>query len=123
MIFTYDFERQPNTIYCTKCPFEHQYPDEEEFISQYFGYNRLNQPYKTCIKCRAYVANYRKKNKERLDEYKKEYLEIPKNREKREATATRKVTCPNCSTTVTSRGLPKHKRTIKCQNFQKEKEV
>ena len=50
-------------IICSKC--KCKYINDEEHISKYFGYNRLGEQFKTCVKCRD-------KNKQRFEQLKKE---------------------------------------------------
>ena len=38
-------------IKCSKC--KCKYINDDEHIKADFGYNRLNEQYKTCVKCRA----------------------------------------------------------------------
>ena len=62
-------------IRCSKCG--SKYTNDEEHISTDFGYTRLEERYKTCVKCRARNKLSHKKyydsHREELKEYSKTY--------------------------------------------------
>ena len=43
-------------IICSKC--KSKYINDEEHISKYFGYTRLEERYKTCVRCRSKKQSY-----------------------------------------------------------------
>ena len=54
---------------CCKC----KYINDDNHIKNDFGYNRLNERYKKCVKCRNRDREYREKNYDKLQEYNKHY--------------------------------------------------
>ena len=68
-------------------------------IDLWFGYNRLDNRYKTCKKCRE----SRKNNKQEGKEYNKAY-------------SLEKLKCDMCNCTVSRSNLSRHKQTNKCYN-------
>ena len=68
-------------IICSKC--KCKYTNDEEHISTDFGYTRLEERYKTCVKCRArsknrnkkYYDNHKEKLKESSNKYREEHKE------------------------------------------------
>ena len=60
-------------IICSKC--KSKYINDEEHISNDFGYTRLEEIYKTCVRCRGRnkvnYKTYSEKHKEELVEYRK----------------------------------------------------
>ena len=65
-----------NYIKCTNC--KCKYINDDEHIKTDFGYNILNERYKTCAKCRQRNNAYNAKHKERVAEYAKAYRETNK---------------------------------------------
>ena len=63
-------------IKCTNC--KCKYINEPEHIKTDFGYSRLNERYKTCVKCRTRNNAYSAKHKEQRAEYAKSYREANK---------------------------------------------
>ena len=65
-------------IKCSKC--RCKYINDDEHIKKDFGYNRLEQRFKTCVKCRTYSRHqnkeYRQEHKEEIAERMKEYNKI-----------------------------------------------
>ena len=56
-------------IYCSRC--KCRYINDAEHIKLDFGFNRLNENFKTCIKCRGVAQKSReKKLKEEVEEKK-----------------------------------------------------
>jgi hypothetical protein len=120
-------------IICSNC--KCKYINDEEHISKDFGYTRLEERYKTCVKCRARGKiegkKYYDKHKEELNEYCRKYREEHKEYDKqyRERNADRlkeydrvrdqirnlKVKCPNCDIEVCGKYLSRHQKTKKCQ--------
>ena len=62
-------------IICSDC--KGKYINDEEHISKDFGYTRLEDRYKTCVKCRASKKNrnkkYQENHKEELKQYREEH--------------------------------------------------
>ena len=106
-------------IICSDC--KGKYINDEEHISKDFGYTRLEDRYKTCVKCRASKKNrsnkYYEKHKEELIEYSKKYREGHKEERKiyDKKRDEIKIKCPNCNSEVCSSYLSKHRRTKKCK--------
>ena len=57
-------------INCSRCKLK--YLNNEDSIKENFGYNRLNEMYKTCVNCRKYKQD----NREKILEQKREYAKI-----------------------------------------------
>ena len=89
-------------VYCGSCRVK--YHNNEDSIKENFGYNRLNERFRSCIKCRKSRRGYYDNNRE-------------------EVLALRKlwVDCEVCGSKVCRDGLPKHQRTNKCNKNQKYK--
>ena len=58
-------------IICSKC--KCKYINDDEHIKADFGYNRLEQRFKCCVKCRDRTKRYKKEHKEERAEYDKQY--------------------------------------------------
>ena len=58
-------------IKCSRCKMK--YLNSDENISKYFGYNRLNEIYKTCAKCRDNRKQYIKNNPEKVKQISHQY--------------------------------------------------
>ena len=65
-----------NYIKCTNC--KCKYINDDEHIKTDFGYNRLNERHKTCVKCRE--RNKRNHNTQHNQERRKQYYQDNKNR-------------------------------------------
>ena len=53
-------------IKCSNC--KCKFINDDEHIETDFGYNRLNERYKTCVRCRAKQRAYAEANKESINE-------------------------------------------------------
>ena len=103
-------------IICSKC--KSKYINDEEHISNDFGYTRLEERYKTCVKCRekkikpskAYYEKHKDKIKEYREEHKDEIKEYSRNYNQL------KVTCECCGKEVHKMHLARHRKTNKCKN-------
>ncbi len=128
--------KEKKYITCTKC--KCKYINDEEHISRDFGYTRLEERYKTCVKCRDMVKTYNDNNKEkRKEHYKdnkekyKEYynnnkehiLQIHKNYRNNNVDKYKdyekqrnkiKINCPNCNAEIIKKNLMLHQQTQKC---------
>ena len=47
--------------------------NDDEHIKNDFGYNRLNERYKQCVRCRTKKTEYREAHRDELREKQKEY--------------------------------------------------
>ena len=121
-------------IICSGC--KSKYINDEEHISKDFGYTRLEERYKTCVKCKArnkinckkyyeehkeelieYSKKYREGHKEYFKEYDKRYREEHKEylKEYDKERHKIKVKCPNCNSEVCKKNLTAHQQTQKCK--------
>ena len=84
---------KPQYLYCSGCSVKFINDDEHTKID--LGYNRLNDRFKSCVKCRdryakclennredrrAFAQNYYKNNKEYILECREQHLEENKNK-------------------------------------------
>ena len=64
-----------NQIKCSRCNHKYDINDDEIYI--YFGYNKLNERFKCCVKCRTQCKlqhkQYYQNNIDKIKEYRKEY--------------------------------------------------
>ena len=106
-------------IICSGC--KSKYIKDEEHISKQFGYTRLEERYKTCVKCKA-INNIKCKtcqenHKEEIKQYSKKYRE--EHKEERQLYDKKiyeiKIKCPNCNSEVCNSKLIRHQRTKKCK--------
>jgi len=102
-------------IICSKC--KSKYINDEEHISKDFGYTRLEERYKTCVRCRArnkvncktYYNNHIDQVKERNNKYYQEHVEEKK------AYFNMRATCEYCGSEVAQANLARHTKTNKCK--------
>ena len=101
---------------CSKC--KCKYINDEEHISTDFGYTRLEERYKTCVKCRAkkivHSKTYYEKHKEQMREHSKKYHEEPK--EQIREPHTPKVICKCCGKEMNKQQLARHHKSKFCKN-------
>ena len=119
---------------CSDC--KSKYINDEEHIHNDFGYTRLEERYKTCVKCRARKQIKNKacyeKHPEKVNQYYESHEEEAKecNKQYREKNADRlkehdrvrskvNVFCPNCDTKVCKTYLKKHQENEKCKSHVK----
>ena len=127
-------------IICSKC--RSKYINDEEHITKYFGYTRLEERYKTCVRCRARnkinsktyqekhpeksekAKEYYEANKDYLNEENKQFRENNKEHYKEYDRARNqiKVNCPNCNCEIVKRKLNSHLQTQKCKSYVKPDE-
>ena len=121
-------------IICSKC--KSKYINDEEHISNDFGYTRLEERCKPCVRCRKrnkvncktyadnhqeelneYSKTYREEHVEERKEYDKQYREINIDRLREYDRARSKVTtvCEICGKEVGKKYLSKHQENAKCQ--------
>ena len=115
---------------CSKCI--SKYINDEEPINKDFGYTRLEEIYKTCVRCRArgkiscktYSEKHPEKSKDNYEAHKEEAKEH--NKQYRDKNADRlkeydrarnqiKVDCPHCNGEIVKRKLNSHLRSQKCK--------
>ena len=120
-------------IICSKC--RSKYINDEEHINKDFGYTRLEERYKTCVRCRArnkincktYSEKHPEKSEKAKEHYEanKDYLN-EQNKQYRENNADRlkeydrarnqiKINCPNCNCEIVKRKLNSHLQTQTCK--------
>ena len=98
---------KPQYLYCSGCSVK--FINDDEHIKIDFGYNRLNDRFKSCVTCRERYAKHRegnreerrasaqiyyKNNKEYILECKKQYRE--ENKDKIYQNNKEKITCETC---------------------------
>ena len=124
-------------IICSGCTCK--YINDEEHISNDFGYTRLEMRYKTCVRCRVrskinnktFLEKHPEKNKEYYEAHKEEAKE--RNKQHRQnnkehyleydrARNQIKVNCPNCNCEIVKRKLNSHLQTQKCKSYVKPDE-
>ena len=99
-----------------------KYHDHDEHINKDFGFNRLNERFKTCMKCRQYKLDNRElilqQGRERAKEYYKEHRsEILENskeyKNNNKAKINEKIKYNVCGSLVSRHGIARH-RSNKC---------
>ena len=130
-------DKNDKYIICSGCTCK--YINDEEHISNDFGYTRLEMRYKTCVRCRvrSKIKNktYHENHKEELKQYYEAHKEETKERNKqyREKNADMlkeyerargqiKVNCPNCNCETAKRKLNRHLQSQKCKSYVKHDE-
>ena len=106
-------------IICSKC--KSKYINDEEHISNDFGYTRLEERYKTCVRCRArnkvncktYYNKHIEEEKERSKKYREEHLEEKKEYDKHYGQI--KINCEYCEREVAKAKLARHNKTNICK--------
>ena len=121
-------------VICSNCRCKNI--NDEEHINKDLGYTRLEERYKTCVKCRAkhkikcktyydnhkeelkeYSKKYREEHKEQAKEYDKQYRDKNADRLKEyDRVRNLKVKCPNCDSEVCGTYLSRHQKTNKCKS-------
>ena len=111
-------------VKCSKC--RCKYINDDDHIKNDFGYNRLNERYKTCVTCREKHRKWCNDNKEHKKDYAKQFYSDANNREHiKEYYRTHrgyireKLICANCNSTVSRDGMLKHTRSDKCMAMTK----
>ena len=110
-------------IICSKC--RSKYINDEEHINKDFGYTRLEERYKTCVRCRArnkingktYYEAHKEEQQEVKKEHSKQYRETnaDKVKEKDRARDQIKAYCPHCNSEIGARKLNRHLQSQKCK--------
>ena len=106
-------------IICSGCTCK--YINDEEHISNDFGYTRLEERYKTCVRCRVrgkvngktYYNKHIEEEKERSKTYREN--NIDRLREYDRARSKVKTVCEICGKEVGKTYLSKHQANAKCQ--------
>ena len=115
-------------IKCSHC--KCKYINDDNHNKTDFGYNRLNERFKTCVTCRERHKQYVSNNKDKVKEGKARYRAEPTNQEKvkisskqyREANRQylkEKIICNNCCCAVSKNVMSRHKESKKCMNHHK----
>ena len=84
-------------IKCSTC--KCKYINDDEHVEKEFGYNRLNERYKCCVKCRAKRLAY-KYSSDQIDQHKKYNAE--------------KITCSTCGASVCRNRMRNHEKDKGC---------
>ena len=117
-------------IICSDC--KCKYINDEEHISKDFGYTRLEEIYKTCVKCRArrkvnydtYYEKYKEYSKQYYENNKEDVIVAAKtfyenNKEHIQQRKTEKITCNVCGCQVSRNNISIHQQSQKCKNKQR----
>ena len=96
---------------CSKC--RSKYINDEEHISKDFGYTRLEEIYKTCVRCREKQKVNRKTYYESSKKCREEHKE--ERREYDQIYGTIRIMCGRCGSEVNKAQSAKHNRTNKCK--------
>ena len=130
-------DKNDKYIICSKC--RSKYINDEEHINKDFGYTRLEERYKTCVRCRArskincktYSEKHPEKSKERYEAHKEEAKEYYKQYREKNADRLKeydrarnqiKICCPNCNCEIVKLKLKSNLQTQKCKSFVKPNE-
>ena len=102
-------------IKCSRCHMK--FINDDEHIKNDFGYNRLNERYKQCVRCRNNQANYRESHREEIN---KKYTEYYKENKEYIIKKTRiyngeEVDCDVCGKTLTRHSFKKHRLSAGCK--------
>ena len=92
-------EEKNKYINCSKCKLK--YHNNEDNIKDDFGYNRLGERFKCCVKCRNRAKKYTDKNREKVNEYSRNYREEHKEeqkkyKEKQRINTDKYIVCAHC---------------------------
>ena len=110
-----DKDRQPQPdkyIQCSRCACK--YINDYDHIKSDFGYNRLEERYKTCNKCRNKTKVYEDKDPEKRRQYRQTYNN--KHREKINAYNYEKIECKSCGHKVCRNAMRQHGNEKGCIN-------
>ena len=108
-----DRQQQPDKyIQCSRC--NCKYINDGDHIKSDFGYNRLEERYKTCTKCRNKAKVYTDAHWEARCQYRQTYNN--KNREKINAYNYEKIECKSCGHKVCRNAMRRHERENGCVN-------
>ena len=107
-------EAESNTKYimCSKCHMK--FINDDEHIKIDFGYNRLNERYKNCKKCRKYNAEKVALNRTQIrEEITRTGRYIPKVKQAQDPSEI--VECDVCCKTLRRDVLKRHRMTLNCK--------
>ena len=108
-----DIQQQPDKyIQCSRC--NGKYINDYDHIKKDFGYNRLEERYKTCIKCRERHKVYDELHHESIFRKRQTYNMI--NRDKINAYNYAKIECKSCGHQVCRNAMRRHERENGCMN-------
>ena len=95
-------------IKCSRCHMK--FINDDEHIKNDFGYNRLNERYKQCVRCRTFrrakQKEYYYEHKEELNKKKMEYDKVYH---------SEKIECSICGNTMTRKTMFKHRVSPSCK--------
>ncbi len=97
-------------IKCSTC--KCKYINDNAHILNDFGYNRLDERYKCCMKCREYKKTYNEINHETI--YQNRQIYNKKNRDKINAYNFGKIECESCGHKVCRNAIRQHERDKGC---------
>jgi len=102
-------------IKCVRCHMK--YINDDGNIKTDFGYNRLNERYKQCYKCRCQTAEYRQAHRDELKEKSKTYYNNDKEHLINMKTQYNQenVVCDVCNKSLTRNGLYRHRMSLNCK--------
>ena len=100
---------------CSRCKMK--YHNTNEHIQNDFGYNRLNERFKTCMTCRINKREYNKCwSRNNYNIYRDTELERSRIYRENNKDKIREITeCNLCGSMVCRDGMAKHQRTNKCK--------
>ena len=99
-------------IKCSRCHMK--LINDDEHIKNDFGYNRLNERYKQCVRCRTKRTEYRNNNIDHARKMDKIYYE--NNKEQKLAYNAEIIECDLCGKQVRRDWLKQHKMSMNCIN-------
>ena len=99
-------------IKCSRCHMK--FINDDEHIKNDFGYNRLNERYKQCVRCRTKRTEYRNNNIEHARKMDKIYYE--NNKEQKLAYNAEIIECDVCGKHVRRESMKQHKMSLNCIN-------
>ena len=106
-------QQQPDKyIKCSSC--KCKYINDYDHIKNDFGYNRLEERYKCCIKCRGQKKAYYDSHHESLRPKRATYNAI--NRDRINAHNYEKIECKSCGNKVCRNAMRRHERENGCIN-------
>ena len=98
-------QETPKYIKCSAC--KCKYLNKDEYIKTDFGYNRLGERFKTCVKCRD--RKYAYMNSEKGEAARKKYYESKGRQYNYE-----KLVCHTCGASVCRNRIREHERQQGC---------
>ena len=106
-------QQQPDKyIQCSTCQCKHI--NDDDHIKKDFGYNRLEERYKPCIKCRERRKVYDELHHEAIRLTRQKYN--LRNRDRINAYNYAKIECKSCGHQVCRNAMRRHERENGCMN-------